>query len=77
MLDPKTTEDLGNDVMEIARSVRDGSLSNTVARTLLNAAKLRLDALKMEMEAARLGANFGTVKLAESERNKSHLKRVA
>lgn len=77
MLDPKNTEELGRDVMEIARAVRDGTLSNPIARTLLGAAKIRLDTLRMEMDAARLGSSFSSVMFDESARNKSHLKRVA
>jgi hypothetical protein len=77
MIDSKSTEELRNEVQEIVRAVRDGTLSTTIARTLLLGAKITLDSVKMEMEAARLGSSFSAVRFAEAERNKSSLKRVA
>jgi len=66
----KTTEQLRDDVLNIRTELRAGKLSNSVARTLLVAAKIALDTLKAEMEASRLGAAFNPVDFHASDRNK-------
>lgn len=72
-MDPiKTTADLRKDVLAIRQELRAGTLSNSVARTLLHGAKIALDTLRTEMEAKRLGCAFGPIDLSgdgESERD--------
>jgi hypothetical protein len=70
-----STEDLRKDVLEIRAQLRAGTLSNAVARTLLVGAKIALDTLRVEMDAARLGCEFGAIDLSTISRAK--LKRVA
>lgn len=76
---PSSTEELRDDVLRIRADLRAGNISNTVARTLLNGAKIALDTLRAEMEATRLGAIFNDVHMTEKVRNKqaSTLRRVA
>lgn len=64
------TEHLRDDVEQIRADLRAGKISNTVARTLIMAAKSELDSLKLEIEAARLGSDFRSVEFHEDERNK-------
>lgn len=73
---PKTTEEVRSNVQEIGQALRAGTISNAVARTLLQEAKVTLDSLKLEMEAARLGCTFRAVSLNEADRNNG-LRRVA
>lgn len=72
-----TTEKLRDDVLEIRKQLRAGTISNTVARSLIMAAKVELDTLKAEMEAARLGAAFETVQYHSNDRSKDQIRRVA
>lgn len=81
MSNPKisNTEQLRDDVLSIRQELRDGKVSNSVARTLLQGAKIALETLKAEMEASRLGADFKAVELHEEVRaeQKPRLARAA
>jgi len=75
---PRSTEDLRNDVLMIGEELRNGTISNAVARTLLHRAKIALDTLRTEIDVARLGCDFRSVDMAEERRNKeSSIRRVA
>lgn len=71
------TEKLRDEVVEIRQLLRDGKISNAVARSLILAAKTELESLKAEMEASRLGAMFGPVEYHSADRNGRRLKSVA
>lgn len=73
----QTTETLRDDILKIRDDLRAGRITNTVARTLISAAKEALASLKLEIEAARLGAGFSAVELSEKDRNARHLRSVA
>jgi hypothetical protein len=66
-----TTEKLRDEVLTIRRELRAGAISNTVARSLIMAAKVELDTLKAEMEAARLGAAFESLEYHSNDRTKT------
>lgn len=68
---PATTEELRNSVFEIGKQLREGRISNPIARTLLHEAKIALDTLRIEMEATRLGADFSAVFFKATDRNGS------
>jgi hypothetical protein len=69
------TEKLRDEILEIRTQLRDGSIANNVARSLILAAKVELDTLKAEMEAARLGVSFQSIDYHGAER-KRHLRSV-
>lgn len=64
-----TTQELREDLLAIRQELRNGTLSNAVARTLLQGAKFALDTLRLEMDVARLGCDFGSVNLRQEDRN--------
>lgn len=64
------TEELRDDVLKIRDDLRAGKISNAVARTLLYGAKIAVDNLKIEIEAARLGCEFHAVALHDADRKK-------
>jgi hypothetical protein len=72
-----TTEKLRDEVLAIRRELRAGAISNTVARSLIMAAKVELETLKAEMEAARLGAAFESVEYHSTDRPKTSPRLVA
>lgn len=54
----KDSETLRLDVLAIRADLRNGKLSNAVARTLLYGAKVAIDTWKIEIEASRLGCDI-------------------
>lgn len=72
-----TTEKLRDEVLTIRKKLMEGTISNTVARSLIMAAKVELDTIKAEMEAARLGAAFDAVSYHSSDRTQGNLRVVA
>lgn len=73
----KDTQAMRDDVLEIRAALREGKLTNTVARTLIMASKVVYDSLKLEIEAARLGADFKAVDFHQEDRNKPKLREAA
>lgn len=73
----KDTQVLRDYVVSVQKRLELGELSNSVARTLLHSAKITLDTLRTEMEAARLGCEFGAVAFDERDRNKKDSPRRA
>lgn len=67
---PTSTEALRSDVLQIRSDLADGKMTTSVARTLLLGAKIALDTLRVEMEAKKMGSNFGAVMLSEAERDR-------
>jgi len=64
--------------MDLARAVRDGTISTSVARTIIPLLQMKLNALRTEMEASRLGATFVAIPFSSADRNKrAPLKHVA
>jgi hypothetical protein len=71
----KDTQELRSDVLQIRQDLRDGKISNQVARTLLFGAKTAVDTLKLEMDAAKLGCDFRPVAMNQEDR--PSIRRVA
>jgi hypothetical protein len=63
-----TTQDLRDDVLQIRQDLREGKITNAIARTLIHSAKVALDSVMIEMRAKQLGSGFEAVHLHESER---------
>lgn len=64
----QTTEDLRDDVLQIRQDLRNGKISNAVARTLIQAAKVAMDTLSLEIKAKQLGCDFESVHLHYEDR---------
>jgi hypothetical protein len=76
----RDTEKLRDEIADLRDKLRDGKISNSVARSIILAARFELESLKAEMEAVRLGSSFGPVSYHSEHRQsdgKPKLKRVA
>ncbi len=71
----KTTGDLRTAMVKLYQDVEQGKVTASVARAKVQVAKTIVDTLKVEIAAANLGKQFGTVRFDEIET--SDIKRVA
>jgi hypothetical protein len=69
---------LRDEIATLREHLREGKISNSVARSIILAARFELESLKAEMEAVRLGSSFGPVAYHASDRvEKTKIRRVA
>lgn len=76
-MEVRDTETLREEIAVVRGKLQAGTISNSVARSIILAARFELESLKAEMEAVRLGTSFSAVRYREVDRSKTNLKRVA
>lgn len=64
----RDTEKLRDEIADLRVALREGRISNAVARSIILAARFELESLKAEMEAVRLGTAFGPVAYRAEDR---------
>lgn len=64
-----TTQELRDDLLKIRQDLREGKISNSVARTLIVGAMAAMKTLLAEMEVAKMGCAFSQVQMHEEDRN--------
>lgn len=77
MTNVRTTTTIMKACDQIGRDLRDGKISNPVARTLLEDLKTQLKALALEAEFTKLGCEVKAVALYAEDRDRPSLRQVS
>lgn len=70
----ETNEDIVADVLEIRQLLREGKMSNTVARTLISGSKVAIQGMKLGLLAKQVGIDFAPVHYQDEKRKEAAAK---